>query len=53
MFLGECFIGERIAIKPVTNRYFVVYFGPRAKALIDEEHRWIEKRLDKLESTAP
>ncbi len=53
IFLGECFIGELVGIKAVTSRYSVVYYGPHAIALLDLEHRRIEKRLDKLEIKVP
>lgn len=53
MFLGETFSGEVVGIKPVSDRYSVIYFGPHAIGLIDGHKQRIEHRLDRLETDEP
>ncbi len=49
MFLGETFVNEVVGIKPVTDRYSIIYFGPHAIGLIDDYTHRIDSRLDKIE----
>jgi len=52
MFLGEALIGEPVGIRPVSNRYPVIYFAPHAIALVDELEDRVETRLDRLDREA-